>query len=212
MRRSSLVAAAIVVTALVFSAMGGAVANHQPANKVSVAASNIQTMETVALTGAQSNIVELFNETLKTSAPEDLILQLTAECALVTNIVNVGNSDSQAIASVRVWMEIDGSPVIVASDGPGSPAEQAQVVFCNRAFRMVITDLDDQDAQFRQYLQTRNANAFNWMALNVGSGIHNVVVKAQLEAAVTGAGEARAMIGKRSLVIEPTKLINDAVI
>lgn len=212
MKRTSILAACLVAAGLVISAMGGAIADHTPANKVSVASSNLQTMETVALQGANSNVVELFNEELRTSAPEDLMLQITAECGLVTNIVNLGNSDSEAVAAVHVWIEIDGQPVIVASDGPGSDLQKADVVFCNRAFRMVITDLDDEDAQFRQYLASRTANAFNWMALNVGSGVHTIVVKAQLEAKVTGAGEARAFIGKRSLVIEPTKLVNDAVI
>jgi hypothetical protein len=204
--------AAAIVAGLVITSMGGAGANHTPANKVSVASSNLQTMETFTLDGATSNEVTLFEATLRSSGPADLLMQVTAECALVTNLVNVGNSDSRSVASVHLWIEVDGQPVVVASDGPGTDLQKSDVVFCNRAYQMVITDLDDEDAMFRQYLSTRNANAFNWVALNVGSGVHDIVVKALLEAEVTGAGEARAFVGKRTLVIEPAMFSNDATI
>ena len=212
MRRGSVLLATAITAGLLVNAMGGAVANHQPANKVSVASSNLETMETVVVDGLESNTVDLFSTTLKASAPTDLILQVTAECSLVTNLANVGNSDESATATVRVWAEINGDPIVVSSDGPGTDQEKAEVVFCNRAHRAIITDLDDEDARFEQHLSTRTANAFNWVTLNVGSGIHEVVVKAQLVAEATTGAQARAMVGKRSLVIEPTKLANDATI
>ena len=85
----------------------------------------------------------------------------------------------------------------------------APKVFCNRAFR-ISTPLFVGDA-ISLFQKTRSANAFNWGALNVGNGIHTLVVKAQLDASVTGVGTfAQAAVGKRTLVVEPAKLANDA--
>lgn len=46
----------------------------------------------------------------------------------------------------------------------------------------------------------------------MGSGIHTVVVMAQLETEVTGVGEAKAGVGKRTLIVEPVKLAGDVVL
>jgi hypothetical protein len=83
------------------------------------------------------------------------------------------------------------------------------VVFCNRLWRMNTTQFDDEDATIRTFLGTRTANAFNWIALNVGSGIHDIQVLAQLETQTQGTGEAMAGVGKRTLVVEPVKLAGD---
>lgn len=205
MRKHSLV----LVVALVALAVGGlpfAGATHSPADKVAVAGSTLEVMTAPIAEGATSERHTLLAGSLRTSSPTDLILQVTAECALLTDVTNVGNSDSQSTAQVKIWIEIDEQPVGVTGGDNG------EVVFCNRAFRVVITDLDDEDATFQHFLRTRAANAFNWITLNVGSGIHSIAVLAQLEATVTGAGMAQAIVGKRTLVVEPTKLANDASI
>jgi hypothetical protein len=125
-------------------------------------------------------------------------------------VTTIGNADSSSYASVKVWVEIDGAPVGVSSDEATEDA--GKVTFCNRAYRMATTQSDDEDARIDTYLRTRSANAFNWIELDLGSATHVVEVKAQLESEVTGMGMAKAGIGKRTLVIEPTKLANDAVI
>jgi len=82
------------------------------------------------------------------------------------------------------------------------------VVFCNRAFKMVTMNWDEEQT-LETYLRTRTANAFNWITLNVGHGIHSIEVKAQLETQVDGVGEAKAAVGKRTLIVEPVKLAHD---
>ena len=205
-------AAAVSVAALLvlpgFSADVGA--THQPADKMAVAGSTLEIMTDPLLGGSESTTVELLRGQLKTSSPTDLVLQLTLECALWTDVTTVGNDQSQAVARVLAWIEIDGVPVGVS--GADTGADAGKVVFCDRAYRRETLSFDDEDATIKTFLATRSAHAFNWVDLDLGSGLHTVVVKAQLDRSVEGAGMAKAAIGKRTLVVEPTKLANDVTL
>ena len=87
--------------------------------------------------------------------------------------------------------------------------DNGKVVFCNRAFKISAPLVGPEVVSL--YQKTRSTHAFNWGALNVGNGIHTLVVKARLDASVTGIGTfAQAAVGKRTLVVEPAKLANDA--
>lgn len=190
-------------------AQGGENSNAQPANKIAMAGASFEVLSAPVQEDAHSETVEILRGSIKTSSPTDLIISLNMECALWTAISVVGNAESEAIATVKAWIEVDGKVVRVSADDVGEPG---QVVFCNRAYQMKVTNLDDEDAQFDQFLRTRSANSFEWLSLNVGSGTHTVVVKALLEGEVNGTGTAQAGIGKRTLVVEPVKLANNASI
>jgi hypothetical protein len=133
----------------------------------------------------------------------------TAPYALFTDLDPLLVPESETVATVKVWVEIDGVPVPVTSDPAKGGPDDGRVVFCNRDFRIstlipiVIDDL---------FIKTRSANAFNWGALNVGAGIHTIKVKARLEGEVTVMGNAHAAVGKRTLIVEPSKLANDITI
>src|SRR2546427_200152 len=95
------------------------------------------------------------------------------------------------------------------ADGVFDDPDSGKVVFCNRAFKISAPLFAPEVIKLFQ--KTRSTHAFNWGALNVGNGIHTLVVKAQLDASVTGVGTfAQAAVGKRTLVVEPAKLANDA--
>lgn len=226
MRKLGLV---IVALALAGFMAAPAWADHQPAGKVGVAASVLEVLKACVKNGGNtcpgSSTVLLLKTTIKAPDPDDLILAVTLECALFTDIKVQKNAESEAIATVTVFIEIDGTdtsgsgtvvPVTGDSDGNGTfdDPDDGKVVFCNRAFKLKISGFVDEDPLFELFLRTRNANAFNWVAASPISGqasnVHTVRVFAKLEVNVTGNGEARAIVGKRTLVIEPTKLINDA--
>ena len=205
---------------LVFVASGAAFAlmavpqaraTHEPADKINVSASTVEVMQTqVGPGGGSSGPVTLLSATFRNSTPTDLIIQVTEECALWTDIIS---PESEAAAAVTVWVELDGAAVPVTSDSNGdgvfNDPDDGKTIFCNRAFR-ISTPLFVGDV-IRLFQKTRSANAFNWGALNVGNGIHTLVVKAQLDASVTGVGTfAQAAVGKRTLVVQPAKLANDA--
>lgn len=209
-------------------------ATHQPADKVTASGSALETMRVTALPGQgeRSATVKLLTARLRTSKPTDLIFNVTAECALWTNVGTIGNDFSESTATVQVWITVDGNgnsgkgvvPVSGDSNGDGklNDPDDGRVVFCNRAFRMETMNFNDDDADdvIRLFQRTRSANAFNWTRLNLGSGVHTIEIWARLVAQVdTGsttepglAEEAAAAVGKRTVVVTPAKLANDAQI
>lgn len=182
---------------------------NMPANKVAISGSALEVMSSDVTEGESSEPVTLLHGVLRTSSPADLILSVSAECALWTDITTVGNDVSEAASAVVVWVEIDGKVVPVSSSDVGAPGE---VVFCNRAFRRETLMFDDEDATIKSFLRTRSANAFSWGALNVGAAVHTIEVKGRLDNAVEGTGRAKAAVGKRTLVVEPVHMSNDATI
>ncbi len=185
--------------------------NHKPANKAGVASSTIEFMSASTAGTANSAFLDtILGVDMRTSNPQDLVLQVTLECALWTTVKTMGNDVSESTARVTVWIEMDGEPVHVSSDGDGE--DDGKVVFCDRTHQQMVTDLDNEDANITQFLRTRTANAFNWVVIDAGNGIHEFAVHAELETDAVEGEFAQAAIGKRTLVIEPIHLPNDATI
>jgi hypothetical protein len=176
---------------------------------MAVSGSTVEIMSAGLLTGSSQQTEQLLAGRIKTSGPTDLIFRVTAECALWTNVQTVGNAQSEAEATVKVWVTVDGNAVPVSS---GDTVEPGKVVFCNRAYRLETVNFSDDNATIRQFLRTRTANAFNWMTLNVGSGVHDITVMASLELNASGSAYAKAAVGKRTLIVEPVKLANDVTL
>ncbi|WP_435364665.1 hypothetical protein [Haloarchaeobius sp. DYHT-AS-18] len=199
------------VAGLGLSALGtGTVgASHSPADKVSAVGSTLELMESTKSNGGESSAgaeVTLLSGTMKTSSPTDLILQATVESGLYTDIKTKGNDESWANAGVQCWVEIDGAEVPVTSGSSG------KVVFNNREFGMKTSNFENEEAMIELFLRTRSSNAFNWLTLDVGSGEHTIELKADIDVYANGKGSAKALVGPRTLVVEPTKMANDAEI
>jgi hypothetical protein len=201
----------VLVTAIVAVALGGAtaIATHDPANKPSASGARAD----VAFLAPTQDVIVL-REHLKTSAPTDLIMQLTSECSISTRLATTGNATSTAVGQIRYYVTIDGTRRIPVSQ---TDAEQGEVVFCDRAHTQTTTGFTNQE-RIEQHLRTRTANSFNWLALNVGSGEHTVEVHAVFrrednEGAVpAGDNTSTGAVGARSLIIEPVKASNDEVV
>lgn len=193
---AALAAVAVLVSVLLLDV--SAEADHQPADKVAAAGSTLE------VAGPNERIV-LLSETIKSSAPTDLILSATLECSIITDVVTVGDDAQSAEGKIRAWIEIDGVPVTVSSDDTGG----GKVTFCNRIYsRTTQLGEDDQSDETRTYMATKTANAFNWMTFNVGSGLHTVELVAELSTNSTEGSLAEAYIGNRTLVVEPVKASN----
>jgi hypothetical protein len=180
------------------------------ANKTQVSGSGIDFLgPSVGPNDSAVTTATVLATTIKTSTPEDLVFQITLECALWSSVTTVGNDMAQSTARVLVWVELDGQPVAVSSD---DTQDVGRVVFCDRVHQQKTSGFDDQNATIQQYLATRSANAFNWVSLNVGSGFHTIAVKAQLSGDTVGMATAQAGIGNRMLIVEPTKLAHGATL
>ncbi|MHB8512459.1 MAG: hypothetical protein ACYDCC_09775 [Actinomycetota bacterium] len=188
------------------------------ADKVGVSASTLERMATQTNQGSTSSTVTLLTGTMRLSNEIDLLMNFSAECALFTDVktINTGDSSdtSQAIATVQAWVTIDGNPVpVTQNDGTGKP-DDGKVVFCNRDHKLNTVfkdDSSDDSIMIADYIHSREANDFNWAALNVPAGIHTIEVKAVLTANVTTPnGMAEALVGKRTLFVTPVHLGPDA--
>ena len=185
-----------------------------PANKVAASGSETEVV------GANQSAVVL-SETVKINNPTDLILGVSLECAILTQVTNSANGQTErAFGEVKIHVEINDIPVPVSA----ADADQGRVVFCNRAQEQQWTDTaapnnDDGGDKLRQYLNTRTANAFNWMALNVGTtyggtedNVHKIEVVATWTTTATAGAIAEAVVGNRTLILEPVKASNREIV
>ena len=221
-RQGSKIFWALMAAALIFTLTGNtAEASHSPANKVNASGSKIKEVEPVGTT-------VLLTETFKTSGPTDLMMHVTMECAIITELLNQGgpdvpNSTGEAEGRIRAWLTFDGEVVPINSQSanpqphnPSSPGDDTDwVTFCNNHQRFKVTDAEedtDGTDTYEQYLKTKTANAFNWVYLNTGPGMHTVQLKAQYDepTAATQGSNASGYVGNRMLIIEPTKMSNHA--
>jgi len=215
MRGKLVLAGALGVGAL---AVGGGVianANHQPADKPFAAASKTTKF-------SQGARVELLSATVKNSKPSDMVLQVSMECSIITDNVILGGTtpgmeqSATTSGAVRAWIEIDGRTVPVMSDGTTAAGDESdKVTFCSRVFNRTVRDQEDpQDGidYSRDYIETKDANSFNWVRLNMGSGTHTIKLFADLTSASSTGSSASAYVGNRSLVGLPGKFANDATI
>jgi hypothetical protein len=221
MRVRGVVGAAIVAgaAAVIVTGPGVFAAGGTPANKVVASASHTEVV-------APGENVTLMKATMKTSKPTDLLIQTAAECTILTGLVtNNDNNSAIAHSAVHVWVEFDGKvvPLQSTSTPPQDPADQPAgdkkidgATFCDREYSRTVTDQEDPADGIDQeddYIRTKSAHAFNWIRMNTGSGDHTIEVKADLTSETSGDNATtEAIIGNRTLIVEPTKMANSAVI
>ena len=155
---------------------------------------------------------------MRTSTPEDLMLGVTTECSILTQVSTTGSSSSSASGTIDIWVTVDGHVVPVDTTQPANQTTNGQVTFCNRDATQNFTDGDatssGQDT-LTEYLKTKTANAFNWANLDTGNGIHTVQVWATFipgsscsdttPAPSSTTANCTGEIGNRTLEIQPTK-------
>ncbi|HVF04728.1 MAG TPA: hypothetical protein VNA20_07810 [Frankiaceae bacterium] len=184
-----------------------------PANKVAASGSGTEVVHAATDT-------LLLSETVKINNPTDLVIGVSAECAILTQVTNSANGQTErAFGEVKIYVTINGKRVPVADDD----SDQGRVVFCNRAQEQQWTDTatgpnagDDADDQLRQFIDTRTANAFTWLAMNIGTeyggtqnNVHKIEVWADWDVAESANAVAKAAVGNRTLILEPVKAAND---
>jgi hypothetical protein len=191
--------------------------------KSSVAVGNVNILKGTSM--AYSTIMSTI---IRTSSQKDLSMNVSLECGLLTRTKvssKNGISDtSSASASVKVRVLVD-----------GKVAKPGEVVFCRRTQELSATfggiysnctdangdgiisltecTLDPESVSLM--LDTMNANAFNFILDNMGSGSHKVEVQAQIDSGTNvqlGSADANASIGKGSIDVEEIRLIRNQLI
>ena len=214
LKRLSLTATPLLLAGiLILNLVAPAGADHEPANKLAAAGSVVMHVD-----GA----TRVLEETIRVSSPADLILQLTAECSIITQVTRGGTqaAEAEATGTVQLWIEIDGNRVPVSNQDvdPGQEGVQAdngEVVFCDRTHAASVTDQEtdtDGTDELRDYQRTRHANAFNWLALDAGfnydtnnDNLLDIAVYARYtrQGLASDPTFADAFVGKRTLIVEP---------
>jgi len=159
-----------------------------------------------------STVYTILDEMVKTPTNGDLAFYVTMECFVGSYDLDSGIPYGFGIdyrrAFVQVWVEVDGTPLY---------GNNGKVIFCGDE----VFQLYGYDGPFPEYsLGLRlfgGTHGFNWAALNVSKGWHDVAVKARLGAKVLDLDlfpdeGTVAVIGKRSLIIEPIHVdINETI-
>ncbi len=220
----------VLLAGVLVSQTLGASANHTPADKVVAAGSTLEVI------GA-NNTVPILTARFKTSKPTDLLLHLTLECSIWTRLITgtlVGTGDNASSANaegkVDIHLTMDGTTIVPITSSSQPPQdgrtvlEEKEVTFCNDIRTRTVTDSEQQgtgdppDGQdtIDDFLATKSANAFNWILLNAGSGMHEIVVHATFTTNAGGtnggSGQARAAVGTRTLIVGTEKMSNDTVV
>jgi hypothetical protein len=221
-----------------------------PANKAVAAGDTLKVFGPEAETTLLSAVLRTSKPTdllLQTSLECSILTKLQTGPEANDPLGPPAKSTARASASIHGWIEIDddathdGSsdanervvPVISTSQPPqdgstpqsGDPAVDG-ATFCDRTYQRTVEDGEtprngiDRETD---YIDTKTANAFNWVLLNAGSGIHYVRLMADLanapsgpctrdtETSIGSGGSCtEAYVGNRTMIIEPTKMANDA--
>lgn len=217
-----LVAALLVATLFVaYQAANTANATHEPANKGAAAGSDVRPVD---------DATPILSETMKVSSPEDVIINVSTECAIITELItNNADTSANAFGSVRLWVEIDGRRVPVATDDTteddddvvnddGDESDIGEVTFCNRAYSRTVTDGENEGGLIDEEsdaIHSLAANSFQWLALDTGvvyddpangNNILTVELWADYDVVEETNSVADAFVGSRTMIIEPVKV------
>jgi hypothetical protein len=137
---------------------------------------------------------------IKTSTPQDLTMNVSAETALVTNVKLSGTAGGTAAGDIMFRVKVDG---VVADPG--------EITFDNRMLQIQGdlthhyqgTSVAIDDHWIEIFLNTKAAHAFNFALANVGVGVHDIVVEAKIAVNQSDVnGTADAAIGHVSAVVD----------
>jgi hypothetical protein len=184
----------------------------------------------------------ILRQQLKLASQKDLFLGASLQCGIVTDTtVKSMNSTStssydtaEARGTIRVRIKITppSGPAVYAQPSTGVDATNTSsganggVVFCDRVQTLkakfsglsctadaagVVTCTSPEELQL--ILKTLNANAFNFVAPDLASGVHAIEVQARSSAATSATGvngslgSANAFIGAGSVSVESVRMI-----
>ncbi len=201
MKRLILISVAVILMLTVGATVALAAGDEQiPSAKAAYFTDDVKVVTYVD--GTDRDWVDILNTQIKTGEPKDMVIDVSAECALVTDVKLGGTTGSEAKSKIVIRVLVDGVPAL-----PG------EVTFANRILRVegdlthhlgdTILEIDDH--WFTIFQETSNANAFNFAIEDVGSGVHNIVVQAKLdteEKAGSAYSNAEGWIGNASVVVD----------
>jgi hypothetical protein len=220
-RNKSIASALLLSLALPFCA---AAADTQPSAKVTAKTSRINLLPPTKQTGEWQDVL---TNTIKTASQKDLFVGASFEVGLYTKTIvkskNMVSDTSVAKGTVQVRVLVDG---VVAEPGAVVFGRRSQTLSATLEGQIgdaltvdpltggiVVNELLVLPETIELILATMDAASFNFVAVNVTQGVHNITVQARINtkgSAEEGEFEAKALIGKGSMTVESVRLIKDA--
>lgn len=233
-------AAAILAISLV--AFNMTYVTAEPANKTSYGDT------TIGVLSAESGWMPISVASIKTSTPSDLRISHNQECTIHTGL-NLDQDNEQATSSIREDIRLR----ILTADGedriiPAVPDtnDDGEITLCGRAYHIdtnvlstvwelcqFVESEDGLDTEvcsgdevyFDSFIRTKQAHSWDWIAIDMGSGTHTVIVEAKLVNELDSVDDGKEKkgkakdsddstvdtlleIGKRNLIIVEDKLAN----
>ena len=188
---------------------------------------------TTSSVSSEDGWVTVLENQIKTSSQKDLFVDVSMECGLTTNTKVMSKKLERAVsnaeAAVYVRVLVDGvvqkpEYVTFAKRKQTLIAEFAgDILGCLDEYGHVIVDTEDAcilEESVALILDTLSAHSFNFIAMDVGVGIHTVSVQAKVtydaELQELGYGDSEfpgttAWVGKGSMTVDEVRLIQDEV-
>jgi hypothetical protein len=214
MNRTSIIARTIL-SALTLVALMPCLQAQEPANKPGVAINRGSPITFVT----SSAPVRVLTEVVKASKPTDLLLSVTAETSIITDVATTGSEMQRAEGKLVFYITLNNDPTPILPTGPAGPNQTRQgdtgeIVFANQIYsRTTNLGLDDNNDMVQTYLETKHATGFNWAVLNAQSGTHTIHVWAKYDESETSTATATGVVGNRSLIVQPVKCqVNESVV
>jgi len=167
---------------------------------------------------------------IKTSNVADLFVSPSLVTGLFTSTQVKGNgsgstSSATSMGGVQVRVLLDGRPGFAYPDTSGEGVtfdQRIQTLTANLGF--ILTQCiasggigcELTPEQITLVLDTTSAHTFNFILLNVGTGVHTVTVQARVNSDSTnvtngGVAVSNAMFGLGSLTVDSVRLVNSFV-
>ena len=180
----------------------------------------------------------VLRQQIKLANQKDLFFNASLQCGIVTDTTvkslngSLDSAEARATIRVRIKVTSPNGTVTYAQPSTGVDANNTAsgpnggVVFCDRIQTLsakfsglncradadgVVTCSDPEELQL--ILKTLNANAFNFVAPNLTSGVHAIEVQARSSAATSRSGtngslaSSNAFIGAGSVAVESVRMI-----
>jgi len=174
-------------------------------------------------TDGSGNWIDVMSANLKTSNVADLFVDVSMVTGLYTQTKSKSSgteSTSVASGTVAVRVLLDGTPGLAFPDSSGdgvifdqriqtlSTLLQGFVESCSPTCSVTAPE------EVELILDTTAAHSFNFILLNVGTGVHTIKVQAKLSTDTTGTDPgnvsvANAVFGLGSMTVDSVRLVND---
>jgi len=169
----------------------------------------------------------ILSASIHTSQQKDLVISVSLESSLLTRALaksrNKTQDKSMASAGIEVQVLVDGAPAYPGVVVYNKRKQELTATFQGILAGCLTTSLETggviidpacvEPEELDLLLDTTSANHFNFILDDVGVGTHAIEVQARIDLSAssqTGAGEAKAIIGKGSVVVEEVRLVKGA--